>query len=100
MKKQTFQNIPNLLHRYRKTRGLSQRDVACILGLRSASMISRWESGQTLPSSLNILRLSAVYRTLVNALFTDLIGVLKDEIVKREETLPRKKVNEYAPSRS
>ena len=33
-------NIPNSIKRYRKARGLQQKDVAKVLGLKSASMIS------------------------------------------------------------
>jgi transcriptional regulator with XRE-family HTH domain len=78
-------NIPNCLRKYRKARGLKQKDVARILNLKSSGIISRWEKGICLPSSLNIFKLAALYRTLTDALFIDLIRMLKEKILKRKE---------------
>ena len=77
--------IPNCLRRYRKARGLKQKEVAKILGLKSASMISRWERGLCLPSTLNLFRLAALYRTMVDALLIDLLRELREDLHKREE---------------
>ena len=63
MKNANYKSVPNCLRRYRKARGLKQREVAEILGLKSGSVISRWERGVCLPSSLNVFKLSLVYRT-------------------------------------
>ena len=49
-------NIPNSIKRYRKARGLQQKDVAKVLGLKSASMISRWEKGLCLPNTKNLFQ--------------------------------------------
>lgn len=76
--------MPNCLRKYRRARGLKQKEVAEILGLKSTSMISRWEQGACLPNTLNVLKLSLLYRTLVNAFFIDLMRLLKDELIKRE----------------
>jgi len=84
--------IPNQLRRYRKMRGLKQKEVARLLGLKSASMISRWEAGLCLPSSLNVFRLAVVYRTMVDALFLNFLKVLKNEITRREELITTNKL--------
>jgi len=78
-------NIPNCLRRHRKARGLRQKDVAKVLGLKSASMISRWEKGVCLPNTINLFKLAVLYRTMSDALFIDLIRELRSEIQKREE---------------
>jgi len=75
----------NSLKRYRKARGLTQKEAAKILGLKSTSMISRWEKGVCLPNALNIFRLAVLYRTMADALFIDLLRALRDELHKREE---------------
>ncbi|MFH1561857.1 MAG: helix-turn-helix transcriptional regulator [Nitrospirota bacterium] len=85
MKKTPYNQIPNCLRKYRKARGLRQSDVARILKLKSTSLISRWENGVCLPSTLNIFKLSILYRTLMVALFVDLYRALKEEIMKREK---------------
>ena len=81
----------NCLRRYRKARGLRQKDVAEILGLKSASMISRWESGLCLPSTMNLFRLAALYRTMADALFIDVLRALRSDLCKREERVLRNK---------
>jgi transcriptional regulator with XRE-family HTH domain len=77
--------IPNCLRRYRKARGLKQKEVAQILGLKSASMISRWEKGRCLPNTMNLFRLASLYRTMTDALFTELLKALRDDLREKEE---------------
>jgi len=60
--------ILNRLWKYRKERGLTQRDVAYILGIKNASQISHWERGDKIPGTKNILKLSALYQRLPNDL--------------------------------
>jgi len=83
--------IPNCLRRYRRARGLKQKEVARILGIKSASMISRWEKGVCLPCTLNLFKLAVLYRTMADALFIDLLRALKGELHKREERVLKKK---------
>ncbi len=81
--------IPNLLRRYRKARGLNQKQAARILGLRSGSMISRWEKGTGLPSSLNVFKLAILYRTMADPLFPNVTRLLRTDVLKREEEILR-----------
>jgi len=85
MVKVNYKKIPNCLRKYRKARGLKQKEVAEILGLKSASLISRWEKGISLPSPINLFRLAVLYRTMVDALFIDLIRLLRKDLLKKEE---------------
>jgi transcriptional regulator with XRE-family HTH domain len=55
-----MERIHNRLKRFRKEKGLAQKDVARILGVKSSSMISRWERGASLPETLNVLKLAAL----------------------------------------
>jgi transcriptional regulator with XRE-family HTH domain len=80
-----YKSIPNCLRRCRRARGLKQKEVAKILGLKSTSMISRWEKGVCLPRPLTMFRLAILYRTMVDALFYDLRRALINELRKREE---------------
>ena len=94
MKNANYKSIPNCLRKYRKARGLNQRKVAEIMGLKSSSIISRWEKGICLPSSLNIFKLAVVYRTMVDALFIDQLRELKDSLYKKEEAILKNKVKD------
>lgn len=76
--------IANRLRRYRRVRGLTQREVARILGLKSASMISRWETGACVPDTLNLFRLAVLYRTMVEALFGDHLRLMRAELTEKE----------------
>lgn len=81
--------IPNRLRKYRKARGLTQRDAARILGFTDASCISRWERGVSLPSPTNLFRLAALYRVMVDGLYIDMLRILREEIRRRESTALR-----------
>jgi transcriptional regulator with XRE-family HTH domain len=83
-------NFNNCLRKYRKARGLNQQDVAEILGIKSTSMISRWEMGVCLPDLLNAFKLSIVYRTMTDALFIDQLRELREHILEREELVLKK----------
>lgn len=84
MKKVKNALILNQLRKYRKVRGLKQRDAARILGFADASSLSRWEHGVCLPSAMNLFRLAALYRTLVDALYIDTLRTIREEVRKRE----------------
>jgi transcriptional regulator with XRE-family HTH domain len=87
MQYKSFKGFPNFLRKYRRIRGLSQKQVAKILGYKSASRLSRWEKGSCLPSYVNVVRLSLVYRTMADALFRDLYRTLREEITRREKEI-------------
>ena len=92
MKNINYKGIPNCLRRYRKARGLKQREVAEILGLKSGSIVSRWERGVCLPSSLNVFKLALIYRPMVDALFIDLRRELREDLRRKEgEVLKHRK---------
>lgn len=92
------ENLNNCLRKYRRLRGLRQSDVAEILGLKSTSMISRWEKGVCLPDSINVLKLAIIYRTMVDALFIERVRMLREDLLSKEEEVlkTRNDVNERA----
>jgi transcriptional regulator with XRE-family HTH domain len=69
MDKSTTPRYPNALRHHRLLMKMSQAEVAARLSLESTAMISRWERGEALPSLENALKLSVLYKTLVNELF-------------------------------
>src|SRR5512137_1661502 len=77
--------IRNCLRRYRKDRGISQRQVAHLLGISNTSMISRWEKGRCFPSLVNLFRLAAVYSTMVDALYWDLRVSIRREMQRADQ---------------
>ncbi len=89
MRKVEHKKVPNNLRKYRKALGLKQTDVARILNLKSAGMISRWEKGVCLPSLLNVFKLAGLYCVLVDALFFPLIRLIKRKIMERQKEIQR-----------
>jgi transcriptional regulator with XRE-family HTH domain len=80
-------SIVNRLRKYRRARGLKQREAARILGLASPSSLSQWERGVRLPSVMHMFRLAALYRTLVDALYVDTLRTIREEVRRREARL-------------
>ena len=64
--------------------GYSQRQVARLLGLKCASRISRWESGERFPGIRNLIKLSILYHTLVDNLYYELRENIRTELEQAE----------------
>lgn len=62
------------------TMGLTQRQVATLLGLHDTKPLSVWEKGASLPGTLYLLKLSIIYRTYPNELYHDLVLELRQEL--------------------
>lgn len=74
--------------------GFSQEDIRKYLRLESAAMISKWENGSRMPSGENLLKLSALYKTLVNDLYYTLAKEFQAELFPAESEVifgPKKK---------
>lgn len=82
--------------------GYSQRQVAKRLGMKSPGRISQWENGWRVPSIRNLLKLSILYRTLVDNLYYDLRETLLSEFKQAdletpEPELPHKEIKNRSP---
>jgi len=71
---------PNSLSKYRRAKGLTQKEVAKVLGLKEASTISRWERGFRVPKLITAIKLSIIYNTMADGLYLSIRRELKDEI--------------------
>jgi putative transcriptional regulator len=63
----------NFLSAYRKSKRLTQFDVAKILGVTD-TLISKWETGKVIPTNEQIVKLSEIYGVGVKKLFPELFG--------------------------
>ena len=59
---------PNTIRKYRLALGLTQRQVAELVGIGPAR-VSEWERGLTCPSVASLLRLAKTLGTLAEALY-------------------------------
>ena len=93
MRRHTQKLIGNKLRVSRKLAGLNQKEVCSRLGFKSAARLAKWEQGKSFPSTINLLKLSALYSTLANDLYFELYLRFKEEyhsqkphiIFKKEE---------------
>lgn len=74
--------VRNRLWLHRQRMGLSQSEVAEILKINS-SMLSRWESGETTPSCINLLKLSILYNTFILELYREVHQDLREELQQK-----------------
>jgi transcriptional regulator with XRE-family HTH domain len=63
------QKLENYLRAYRKRSGLSQREVAFLLGCRNGAPVSRYEQRRRLPPLQTALACEAVFGVPVSELF-------------------------------
>ena len=79
--------IPNRLKLHRKMSGLTQRQVAQLLGFQSVTQLSQWESGADMPSGGNLLKLGIIYNTYPNELYFEYYQSLKKAIKVNQQDL-------------
>jgi transcriptional regulator with XRE-family HTH domain len=74
-----------MLKRLRKTAGLSQKGAARLLGV-TPTQLMEWEKAKRFPHGYNLYKLSALYQTLIEALYPDMrlsaIGEVAENIKK------------------
>jgi transcriptional regulator with XRE-family HTH domain len=80
----------NYLFRLRRFRGYSQKQLAGLVGLRSARCVSDFESGRRLPRLQVALLLEIVLGTRLSDMYPDLYRALGAQAVVREDQLPRR----------
>jgi transcriptional regulator with XRE-family HTH domain len=81
--------VPNYLKMYRKRSGLSQRELASLLGCAHGSKVSRYERGERVPSLRALFAYEVVFSVRVRDLFPGTYGEVRDEVRKRARRLMR-----------
>ena len=87
MPKQHPKNFNNLWIA-RKKAGLGQKSVARLLGCKSISSISEYETGTVLPSLSTAFKLAVVYNTPLADLYDSLYKQSVDEITSVQSKMP------------
>lgn len=77
------QKLPNYLRTHRKRMGLSQADVAYLLGVRSGTKLSRYERFRRMPSLGTAFAFAVIYDTPVDELFAGLMDDAARMTLKR-----------------
>jgi len=79
----TSQSAGNYLRTHRKRSGLSQHEVAGVLGIDNGGMVCRYELGRHLPPLLVALALEALFRVPISQLFRGLGETVEQSVEDR-----------------
>ena len=86
--------LPNYLRAHRKRLGLSQNDIAFLLGAESGAKVCRYEKFNRLPGLETILAYSAIFKRPTSELFAGFHDRIVYEIAIRAEKLLEKSKEE------
>src|SRR5437870_9602844 len=75
--------LENYLRTYRKRSGLTQRDVAFLVGCRNGAQVSRYEKRRRLPPLRTALAFEAAFGVPVSELFAGLREVAGKAVAER-----------------
>lgn len=75
--------LPNYLRTYRKRAGLTQKEVAHLLGINDPTSVSRHERGVRIPTLERSLEYSVIYQVSLAELFAGILGEEKRGIQVR-----------------
>ena len=82
------QKLPNYLKTYRKRAGLSQADLAYLLGVRSGTKVSRYERFSRVPNLETALAFEALYHLPVADLFAGVADDRARDVLRRARLVP------------
>lgn len=83
---------------YRKTFGLSQREVARLLGSRQGSNVCRYERLRSVPSLQTVIAYEIIFRAPMSDLLPELYAEVRNQISRRARTLLKTKVTGFPRS--
>ena len=83
----TPHRVENYLRTYRKKAGLSQREVAFLLGCEDGAQVSRYEKRRRLPPLETALACEAIFGIPISELFAGMRQSVAKDIEKRRSEL-------------
>lgn len=91
--------LTNYLRTYRKRAGLSQDEVAFLLGCKSGSKISRYERFRRQPGLIAVFFCEALFSTPASELFAGVYEQARQALLRRAFSLLRR-LSAQAPTRA
>ena len=92
--------LQNYLRTYRKRFGLSQKELAFLLGVKSGDKVSRYERFEQLPNLQTALAFQALFGVLVAELFAGVYEQAEKETSKQARILMHKMQGDAADRRA
>lgn len=82
-----MKKLPNYLRAYRKRSGLSQEEVAYLLGAQTDSNVWLYEAGRRIPALPNLIAYERIFRTSGAHLYAGVSEVIEKRIQARAKRL-------------
>ena len=82
--------LPNYLRMYRKRAGLTQAEVAFLLGAHDGAKVSRYERNARIPGLETALRYCAIFREPITELLAGIYEEIERETITRARRLSTK----------
>lgn len=82
-----FRRLPNYLRTFRKRAGLSQEDVALLLGCSNGSKVSRYEQLARQPTLATALACEALFGAPLSELFAGMYDEACESVLARARSL-------------
>lgn len=90
--------IENRIWKYRKIKGLNQKELAFLLNQREPTQVSRYERGLVIPEFEKIWKISRILEAKFEDLFPELISQWNLDLNERYKMLEKIKENKIAIS--
>lgn len=90
--------LPEYLRSYRKRVGLSQSEMAYLLGLNSATSVSRFERREQLPDLRRAFAYQVILSVSVESLFAGVFEEVKRETERRAMVMARRLLKKPKPT--
>jgi len=82
-------SLKNYLRMFRKRSGLTQAELAVLLGCAHGSKVYRYEHGIRIPTLQTVIAFEVIFRVPVSALFTGTYERVRGEVRGRAQRLSR-----------
>lgn len=82
--------LPNYLRTYRKRAGLTQNEMALLLGCRNGAKVSRYEHYSRLPNLQTVIAYQIIFRTSTQELFEGIYEDVERATLKRVRAAVKK----------
>lgn len=83
-------HIPNILRKNRRSKGITQNELARFLKMKKSNQISLWEKGSTEPSIKNTALIHLFFKIPLDDFFMEYIDELRIEYKDEIEEFDRK----------
>lgn len=85
----SLQPLSNYLRTFRKRSGLSQDELAALLGCKHGSMVSRYERGDRAPSLETLIAYEVIFQSSARELFRGVHDRVRGSVRQRAQRLSR-----------